>query len=120
LPTAWERITDKQGFDVVFDCTGVSSLVPKCFDLTKIAGQVVAVGIYPTPVQINLRDMVRQEKNLITSYGYTRRIFEEVLTRINKSNVYKILITHRYELKNGLEAMALAAKRTAGKIILRP
>ena len=120
LQGAWEKITDKQGFDVVFDCTGVSSLIQKCLDVTKIAGHVVAIGIYPTPVQINLRDMVRQEKNLITSYGYTRSIFEEVLARLSLSSCYESLITHTYKLKDGLEAMELAAKRTAGKIILRP
>jgi threonine dehydrogenase-like Zn-dependent dehydrogenase len=81
---------------------------------------VVAVGIYPAPVQINLRDLVRQEKNLITSYGYTRSIFEDVLARISKSDSYESLITHTYKLKDGLEAMELAVKRTAGKIILRP
>lgn len=120
LAAAWERITEKQGFDVVFDCSGVSSLIQQCFDVTRIAGWVVAVGIYPTPVQINLRDLVRQEKNLITSYGYTRSIFEDVLTRVSKTNSYESLITHTYQLEDGLEAMELAARRTAGKIILRP
>jgi len=120
LQAAGERITGKQGFDVVFDCTGVSSLIQKCFELTRIAGQVVAVGIYPAPVQINLRDMVRQEKNLITSYGYTRSIFEEVIARISQADGYQNLITHTYKLEDGLEAMELAARRTAGKIMLRP
>ncbi len=117
---ACEKITGKKGFDVVFDCTGVSSLVSKCLDLTKIGGQVVALGIYPAPVQLNLRDMVRQEKSLITSYGYTKGSFEKVLSSMRQSDCYRSLITHTFKLEQGLEAMELAAKRIAAKIILYP
>jgi 2-desacetyl-2-hydroxyethyl bacteriochlorophyllide A dehydrogenase len=120
LDVACEKITGKKGFDVVFDCTGVSSLVPKCLDLTKIGGQVVALGIYPAPVQLNLRDMVRQEKNLVTSYGYTKGSFEKVLSSMRRSDCYRSLITHTFKLEQGLEAMELAAKRIAAKIILYP
>jgi threonine dehydrogenase-like Zn-dependent dehydrogenase len=121
LTAAWKKITNKEGFDVVFDCTGVSALIQECLNLTKIAGKVVASGIYPAPVQINLRDMVRQEKNLITSYGYTRSIFEDVLGKLRESpSFYENLITHTFKLEDGLEAVDLAAKGIAGKVILHP
>ena len=121
LTGAWEKITNKEGFDVVFDCTGVSALIQECLNLTKIAGKLVAIGIYPAPVQINLRDMVRQEKNLITSYGYTRSIFEDVLGKLREfPSRYENLITHTFQLEDGLEAMELAAKGIAGKVVLHP
>jgi L-iditol 2-dehydrogenase len=117
----WSEITNNKGFDAVFDCTGVSSLIQQCLDMTKVGGEVIAVGIYPSPVQIDLRGMVRQEKSIITSYGYTRSIFEGVVTHMGEfPHHYENLITHTYTLKDGLAAVKLAAKSVAVKIVLCP
>lgn len=117
----WNKITNNNGFDAIFDCTGVSPLIQQCLDMTKVGGSVIAVGIYPSLVQIDLRSMVRQEKSLITSYGYTRSIFEGVVTHMGEfPHHYENLITHTYALKDGLTAMEHAAKSVAGKIVLCP
>lgn len=121
LDDLWQKVTNKKGFDVVFDCTGVSSLIQDCINMTKIAGRIVALGIYSSPVRIDLSGMVRQEKELITSYGYTREIFEGVVKKISDSpQVYRKFITHTLNLRDGLEAIELASTGKTGKILLIP
>ena len=118
-----KNITNDLGFDVVFDATGVVKVVQDCFKITKRNGKIIAVGIYSENLEINLTSMVRQQKNLITSYGYTNfswRKAVKIIDNLCNVNILKHFISRKFRLKNGINAFESAKTHSGIKIIINP
>ncbi|KAH7129757.1 chaperonin 10-like protein [Dactylonectria estremocensis] len=69
----------EDGVDVAFDATGMQSTLDLCIAATKAGGVVFNVAIHERPLQINLNDLVKQEKKLMGGICYTNKDFEAVL-----------------------------------------
>jgi (R,R)-butanediol dehydrogenase/meso-butanediol dehydrogenase/diacetyl reductase len=69
----------EDGVDVAFDATGMQSTLDLCIAATRAGGVVFNVAIHEKPLQINLNDLVKQEKTLTGGICYQNKDFEAVL-----------------------------------------
>jgi (R,R)-butanediol dehydrogenase / meso-butanediol dehydrogenase / diacetyl reductase len=62
--------TGRVGPDVVFECTGVASLLPSAIDAARRGGRIVLVGIGHGSAEVHPQRIVPYEREIIGSLGY--------------------------------------------------
>lgn len=121
LTKSCAKITDGQGFDVVFDCTGSPRVLEEAMAVIKNSGAVITYGIYPSPLTLDVNSMIRKDKSLITTYAYSFQGFEYVAKRIQEyPELFANLISRKFSLDQGEEAMEYAAKGGKIKVLINP
>ncbi len=68
--------TDREGVDVVFECSGAESAAQQMTKLARVGGMICMTGIHKEPRPVDLRDINFKEQTLIGSRVYTKREFE--------------------------------------------
>ncbi len=113
--------TDGQGVDVVFEATGVPATIQQGVDMVRRGGKVVAIGIHPSPVSINLRDVVRGEKQILGAYSGPLSVWTRGLALLTRGLIHpEPLISHRLPLAASVKGFNLAASREGIKILFTP
>ena len=113
------------GFDLVFEATGSPPAIQQSLNLVKRGGQVVLLGIYGAPAELDPTPMVRASKNLISAYGYggayTEATWKRALGLLASGRIdVEPIITHRLPLTRAEEAFQLALQKQAAKVLLIP
>ena len=114
---AW---TAGEGAGVVFDATGVPSVIRSAVEAVAASGRLVIVGISTEEVSIPVIAFTRKELNIYGSRNNTGLFGEAVdLVRRNRERV-RALITHRFPLEQAPEAIefALAHPAEAEKVMI--
>jgi 2-desacetyl-2-hydroxyethyl bacteriochlorophyllide A dehydrogenase len=110
-----------EGFDAVIEMTGVASTVDEGLGLLRRQGVLVATGIHPAPGAIDITRLVRRQLQLRGSYGNTREGWQQVIDTVAAHPAqFAPLVTHRYALRDGLQAFEAAYSRVATKALLFP
>lgn len=115
------RLTQNKGVDVAIEAVGIPSTFELCQEIIGAGGRIANVGVHGKAVSLHLETL--WSKNITI----TTRLVDTVTTPMllktvmaNKLDAGK-LITHRFSLKNIMEAYATfanAAEEKALKIIL--
>ncbi|MHB8611440.1 MAG: zinc-dependent alcohol dehydrogenase [Candidatus Dormibacteraceae bacterium] len=114
------------GPDIVIDCTGVAQSFPECLHLVRYGGTVVEAGTFVDmgPVGINPNaDICTKNVSVIgvggetaTSYVPAMNLLVRNMDRLPLTDI----ITHRMPLERAAEAVELAQKDGAMKVLLDP
>lgn len=64
------------GTDFVFECSGVPVLVNAALDIVRKGGCIVQIGLWDTPLEINLLKYVMNQNRIQGIMGYLREDFE--------------------------------------------
>jgi len=118
-----DDITNGEGVNIVFETSGSMSALHQAFEMIKIHGKIVVVGVQPEPVAVDYyKNVIGKEAIVIGSYG---RLMWDTWTRV--SNIVsearidvKSFITHRIYLKDMKKAFDIAKQKECGKILLLP
>lgn len=82
--TAGQTITDaleaRSGFDVVFECAGVSAAVNAAVASARVGGKIVIVSIHKSPQPVDLQALSFRELQVLGTRVYTRVEFLEAIT----------------------------------------
>lgn len=109
------------GFDAVIEMTGVPSTIDEGLGLLRRQGILVATGIHPAPGTVDITRVVRNQLQLRGSYGNTRDGWQQVIDTVAAhAALFAPLVTHRYALRDGLQAFDAAYRRMATKVLLFP
>lgn len=125
-PDTVQRIleaTGGDGVDVVLEMSGAQSALDQALDFVTRGGRISLLGIFASPVQMHLSDLVIQKG--LRLYGvYGRKIYdtwERTQDLLRSGGVDPTpLITHRFDLADWEQAFELIASRHAGKVVLLP
>jgi threonine 3-dehydrogenase len=125
-PDTVERIveaTNGDGVEVVLEMSGSRQALDQALEFVTRGGRISLLGIFASPVEVHLSDLVIQKGLRI--YGvYGRRIYEtwERTQSLLRSGAVDPtpLITHRFDLADWQQAFDLVASRHAGKVVLLP
>lgn len=125
-PDTVQRILDAtggDGVDVVLEMSGAQSALDQALDFVTRGGRISLLGIFASPVQMHLSDLVIQKG--LRLYGvYGRKIYdtwERTQDLLRSGGVDPTpLITHRFDLADWEQAFELIASRHAGKVVLLP
>jgi (R,R)-butanediol dehydrogenase/meso-butanediol dehydrogenase/diacetyl reductase len=102
-----EAIMERMGGrlpEVTFDCVGTEESLRSSVDLVRKGGRVILVGIYDHPCQIDFKDVVVQEKNLMGVLAQDWEDYEIGNNLISQGKIKsKPLITARIKLDDLVE-----------------
>ncbi|HET7337980.1 MAG TPA: zinc-binding dehydrogenase [Candidatus Dormibacteraeota bacterium] len=114
------------GPDIVIDCTGVAQSFPECLHMVRYGGTVVEAGSFVDmgPVGVNPNaDICTKNVSVIgvggetaTSYVPSMNLLARNLDRLP----LREMITHRMPLERAQEAVELAQKDGAMKVLMDP
>lgn len=112
-----------EGFDVVFETSGVDGSAERAYALAALGGTVVLVGLNKNPQSLVLAGIVLREINTITTVAHVCATdLPEALELLTEHPLADILLDRVITLENvvlaGLER--LAAGQATGKILVDP
>ena len=107
--------------ELVFEASGAPAALGNVLRATARGGTLVQVGNLPgAPVSAVLGDLVTREITWVGAYRFVEEISDALVAMRDGLDVAP-LITHRFDLADAAEALAVAADRTSGssKVMLR-
>lgn len=111
------KMTNGNGFDVVFDATGNRGSMEKSFQFVCHGGRYVLVGVMKDPITFSDPDFHKRELTLYASRNATSQDFEHVMASIKSGKIpIDKLVTHRTSLSKVAEMLPLWAKDKNGLI----
>jgi len=109
------ELTQRDMFDVVFDCTGQIRAMEAGFDYVAHGGSYVLVSIVPDRVSFSDPEFHRRETTLLSSRNATLSDVSRVMDAMRSGRIDTALInTHRAPLASVPEAMLLWMKPETG------
>ncbi|WP_432490999.1 L-idonate 5-dehydrogenase [Kineococcus auxinigenes] len=114
-----EQEVEREGFDVVLECSGVPVAVSAALLAARRAAVVVQVGMVPNePRPVNLAPLVSKELQLRGTFRFAGEIDEAV--RVLAANpALERVVTHEFPLERAAEAFAVAAdSEFSGKVLV--
>jgi L-gulonate 5-dehydrogenase len=122
LGAAVDRFTGGDGPRVVIEATGVPAMVRAAVELVAPTGTVVVVGLSDEEVSIPVSILSRKELDLIGSRNSADLFGPAVALVRRHRTVLAELVSHRFPLAAGGEALARAADPAAvvSKAIIQP
>jgi len=114
-------LTEGYGADVVLECAGVEASATRCLDLVRKMGCYTQVGIFGTPLRVDLDKVVVKQVRLQGSMCHTWRTWEHALRFLARGLVdLRPLITQRLPLIRWEEGFHSVQARQAIKVLLHP
>ncbi len=83
------------GVDVCFEFVGSLDTIVKAIKITRKGGRVVLVGLTPDYIQINVPELLFNEKRILTSIDHTMKDLEELLVLMERGD-----LTFQYSISN--------------------
>jgi (R,R)-butanediol dehydrogenase / meso-butanediol dehydrogenase / diacetyl reductase len=95
--------------DVVFDCAAHPSVAEKLVAVTKVSGQIVLVGTYKFPTQLDLQNITFKELSVKGTRVYTKKDYDVAIALLEKDYDFEKMITHVYPSDEAAEAFTMLA-----------
>ncbi len=108
-----------EGFDIAFEMSGSPTALPQILEHLGHGARVALLGLPGKPIEVNWSKVIT---NMTTIKGiYGREMFETwyaMTAMIKKGLDISPVITHRLHFSQWEDAFAIAARSSAGKVIL--
>jgi 2-desacetyl-2-hydroxyethyl bacteriochlorophyllide A dehydrogenase len=78
------KITDGDGFDVVFEVSGTSPGLTFAMNACRVRGRIVQVGFFGKPIEVNLMPIILREQTLVGSRVYAPLHFKRTLPMLGR------------------------------------
>jgi L-iditol 2-dehydrogenase len=114
--------TEGKGVEVTIDCAGTVESVQQAVAMTKKGGRVVMNGFPPAPVELNITQIVMDEKDLLGVRADPNTCEEAIPLIANGAIKIKPMITHVFSLEEFEKALKIFSERLEGavKVIVKP
>ncbi|NIS59625.1 MAG: zinc-binding dehydrogenase [Proteobacteria bacterium] len=115
------ELTGGMGVDVSFECSGAFGAVKDCLREVRKGGEIVQVGLFGNPIQLNYDDVTFKEIQVKGSFTHNRKTWEKAieLLRDRKVNVAP-LVSREFPLDQWDEAFRLFERGEGLKYLLYP
>ena len=114
-------LTDGYGAGVVIECAGVEASANQCLDVVKALGCYTQVGLFGTPVKINLDQVVIKQLRMQGSMCHTWDTWERTLSFLAQNLIdLSPLISEILPLSRWEEGFEKVMNKEAIKILLHP
>ena len=120
------QATGGRGADIVIDCSGVPETFVASLRMTRVGGTVVEAGAFVDmgPVEINPHaDICAKNVNVLGIGGETAESYKPVMELLARSLdrlPLEHFVSHRLPLERAQEALELAQRDEAMKVVLSP
>lgn len=93
--------------DVVFDCAAHPSVAKQLVTVTKIKGQIVLVGTYKNPTELDMQNITFKEISVKGTRVYTKQDYEIATTLLATDFDFEKMITQEFSVESVNEAFQL-------------
>lgn len=115
------EITHGEGFDVVFECAGVSPSVNTCFRVLRKMGQYVQVCLFGKSIPFDMDAALIGENHIVNSFSADRSSFEITLRLMEQKRLQlDNFITRVYPLEKWEQAVKDTHDKIGYKILMQP
>jgi len=112
------RLSNGEGADLVYECTGVANSLDLCWAAVRREGTLAQVGIYPSRIETDFNKVVMKELTVIGSFGYVWDSWRRSIQLLSERRVKaEALISHEVSLSQFEEAFRITQDGTATKVI---
>ena len=110
------------GFDVVLEMVGAEATMAQALDLARRGGAVVMVALPHGSAPLDFERLYRKELTLAATRLYAGDFAEAIPLIATQRVAVEPLITHRFALNEGAQALSLPGERPAEaiKVIVQP
>ncbi len=116
-----DDLTQGYGADVVFECAGVEASTALCLDVVRKMGRYTQVGLFGSPIQLNIDQLVLKQLHFQGSICHTWETWERTLRFLRKDLIdLRPLITKRLPLSHWEEAFLNVSNGKGLKYLLYP
>jgi len=116
----WE-LTENQGFDVAFECSGVAASADQCLRLLKKTGLYVQVGLFGKKIEFDFDLALMKEIRITNGFASEPTSWERALKLLENGQLnVKPLISTKLPLKEWKRAFAMVENKEAFKVLLDP
>jgi L-iditol 2-dehydrogenase len=114
--------TGGKGVDMAIDCAGAAESVQQAVAMTKKGGRIVMNGFPPKPVELNITQIVMEEKDLLGVRADPNTCEEAIPLIASGAVKIKPMITHVFPLDEFERALQVFSGRLEGavKVIVKP
>jgi L-iditol 2-dehydrogenase len=120
----FERImefTDGYGFDVAFECAGVSPSADTCLKVLKKTGLYVQVGLYGSRILFDHDLALKKEITITNSFTSTTTSWEKALRLLKSGQIdVKPLISAKLPLEQWRKGFEMVINKDGYKVLLIP
>lgn len=104
------------GVDVAIEAVGREATAQMSLDITARAGRVLLLGVFEEPSKLDLMSLIKKELHVHGSWTCAFS-FPEAIDLVSKGKIdLKSLISHRYEAKDGQQALEDASNYVGDRI----
>lgn len=94
------------GYDIVFEAVGNEVTAQMSLDITRRNGSVYLLGVFGSPAQLNLMQLVKKELKVFGSWTCANA-FQDTIELVSRKKIdLKSLITHRFPLRDAARAFS--------------
>jgi L-iditol 2-dehydrogenase len=112
------RLSNGEGADLVYECSGVANSLDLCWAAVRREGTLAQVGIYPSRIETDFNKVVMKELTVIGSFGYVWDSWRRSIQLLSERRVKaEALISHEVSLSQFEEAFRITQDGTATKVI---
>jgi len=112
------RLSDGEGADLVYECSGVANSLDLCWAAVRREGTLAQVGIYPSRIETDFNKVVMKELTVIGSFGYVWNSWRRSIQLLSERKIKtEALISHEVPLSQFEEAFRITQDGTATKVI---
>lgn len=110
-------VTNGDGADITFECSGSESSAIEITQITKISGTICMLSVHKQAHKVDLRELNFKEQTIIGSRVYTKREFEKAVnySEVIESELEKV-VTHIIPLSESENVFDLISDTNNGTI----
>jgi L-iditol 2-dehydrogenase len=115
------ELTGGMGVDAAFECSGAPGALHDCLQGVRKAGEVVQVGLYGRPIELNYDEVTFKEIQIKGSFTHNRGTWEKAIDLLRDRKVDLVsLVSREFPLDHWEEAFRLFEKGVGLKYLLYP
>ena len=115
------ELTGGMGVDAAFECSGAPGALHDCLQGVRKAGEVVQVGLYGRPIELNYDEVTFKEIQIKGSFTHNRGTWEKAIDLLRDRKVDLVsLVSREFPLDQWEEAFRLFEKGVGLKYLLYP
>ena len=104
-----ESAVDIPSSDMVFDCAAHPAVAAQLVKATKIKGQIVLVGTYKYPAELDLQNLTFKELSIKGTRVYTKKDYQTAISLLADDFNFEKMITQEFPVDRVNEAFEMIA-----------
>lgn len=117
LERAVKEVTDGEGADILFECSGAEIAAKQMTQITRVSGTICMTAVHKAPHEVDLRELNFKEQTLIGTRVYTKEEFRQAVHYAAEINdELERIVSHIVPLSDSAKVFDMIADPNCGTV----